>query len=84
MVYMLRVEEVKPVAELASGESTRKNMSSLAGKNDKAGRTEGVKNEKQNETDIFSTDGRSYVVIDVGHGRGCLHKNNRSRLYPTL
>ncbi|GDM42513.1 hypothetical protein [Escherichia coli] len=43
MVYMLRVEEVKPVAELASGESTRKNMSSLAGKNDKAGRTEGVK-----------------------------------------
>ncbi|MEJ9722747.1 FKBP-type peptidyl-prolyl cis-trans isomerase [Escherichia coli] len=43
MVYTLRVEEVKPVAEPASGESTGKNMSSLAGKNDKAGRTEGVK-----------------------------------------
>ncbi|MCU7297432.1 FKBP-type peptidyl-prolyl cis-trans isomerase [Escherichia albertii] len=43
MVYTLRVEEVKPVAEPSSGESTGKNMSSLAGKNDKAGRTEGVK-----------------------------------------
>ena len=35
MVYTLRVEEVKPVAESASGE--------VAGKNDKAGRAEGVK-----------------------------------------
>lgn len=43
MVYTLRVEDVKPDAELASGKSTGKNMSSLAGKNDKTGRTEGVK-----------------------------------------
>ncbi|EIL1430984.1 FKBP-type peptidyl-prolyl cis-trans isomerase, partial [Escherichia coli] len=43
MVYTLRVEGVKPNAEPASGKSTGKGMTSLAGKNDKAGRTEGVK-----------------------------------------
>lgn len=43
MVYTLRVEEVKPVTEPASGESAGKKALSLAGRNDKAGRTEGVK-----------------------------------------
>lgn len=43
MVYALRVEVVKPTAETMFDESVGKNMSSLAGKNDKTCRTEGVK-----------------------------------------
>ncbi|ELC5340106.1 FKBP-type peptidyl-prolyl cis-trans isomerase [Salmonella enterica] len=43
MVYTLRVEEVKPVVQTDGSDAVKKDASSLTGKNDKPGRTEGVK-----------------------------------------